>query len=98
MGDSGVSATLEMSRDLFPDAPLIDRLRPFGFLDVGYVSNNSPGTAEVDEETFASLGLGIEAVTPSNFMIRSYVASPLTNGADTDVGDATVYFGVTKSW
>lgn len=98
VGDSGVSATLEMSRDLFPDAPLIDRLRPFGFLDVGYVSNNSPGTVEVDEETFASLGLGIEAATPSNFIIRSYVASPLTNGADTDVGDATVYFGVTKSW
>lgn len=98
VGDSGVSATLEVSRDLFPEAPGIHLLRPFGFLDVGYVSNNAPGASEVDEDTFASLGLGIEAVTRSNVTLRSYVASPLTDGPSTGAGDTTVYVGITKSW
>ena len=97
-GDSGVSATFEVSRDLFPEAGMLRRIRPFGFLDVGYVENNDPAPDEVEDETFASLGLGVDAELSSGFFVRSYLAAPLTDGPSTDSGDPAFYLALTKSW
>ncbi|QPZ91014.1 ShlB/FhaC/HecB family hemolysin secretion/activation protein [Thioclava electrotropha] len=97
-GDSGVSATLEVGRDLFPSAGQVRRVRPFGFLDLGYVKNNDPSVDELGEETFASLGLGVDAEFPAGVFVRSYVAAPLTDGPSTGAGDPAFYLGLTKSW
>lgn len=97
-GDSGISATVEVSRDLFPSGAAVRRLRPFGFLDVGFVTNNDPSPNEIDEETFASAGFGLDAEFDGGLFVRSYVAAPLTDGPSTDAGDAAVYLSVTKTW
>ena len=77
---------------------MLRRLRPFGFLDVGYVENNDPAPDEVEDETFASLGLGVDAELSSGFFVRSYLAAPLTDGPSTDSGDPAFYLALTKSW
>lgn len=97
-GDSGVSATLEVGRDLFPASGSVRRVRPYGFFDVGYVKNNSPSATEIDDDTFASLGFGLDAEFDKGFFVRSYVAAPLIDGPSTDAGDAAFYLGLTKSW
>ena len=97
-GDTGVSATLEVSRDLFPEGGLLRRYRPFGFLDVGWVENNVPGPDELADETLASLGVGVDLEFPAGAFVRSYVAAPLLDGPSTDAGDPAFYLGLTKSW
>ena len=97
-GDSGVSATVEVSRDLFPENNMVRRIRPLGFVDVGYAKNNSPSADESSEEFLASLGIGFDAELPADFFVRSYVASPLADGPSTKAGDLALYFGITKSW
>lgn len=97
-GDSGYSASLEISRDLFIDSAYLNRLRPFGFVDYGYVRNNDPRAHEIDETTLASVGLGIDAEFSNGFFARSYIAAPLEDGPDTRSGEPAVYLNLTKSW
>lgn len=97
-GDTGVSARLSIGRDLYPDGPLLTHLRPFGFLDVGYIHNNRPSATERASEFLASAGLGYDAGLINGFAVRNYVAVPLTDGPVTGKGDATVYLSLTKSW
>ena len=97
-GDRGLSASFTVSRDLFPSAPSLKRLSPFGFVDIGYVSNNDPGAGEIVEETFASLGLGLDAEFGGDYFVRSYVAAPITDGPSTQAGDPAFYLGLTKTW
>lgn len=97
-GDSGVSATVQISRDLFLNSGSVSRLRPFAFLDAGYVTNSAPGSDEVDEETFASLGIGLNVAFENDLSLRTYLANPLLDGPDTDAGDPAVYVGLTAQW
>lgn len=97
-GDSGVSASLELSRDFFPESDLVSRIRPFGFVDVGHVINNDPSPLEVARETFAAVGAGFDADLRDDFFVRSYVAMPLKNGPNTAAGDPAFYLSLTKSW
>ncbi len=97
-GDSGISATLQAGRDFFPTASSIRRLRPFGFIDVGYIENNDPSTAEQSDEFLSSVGIGLDAELPNGVFIQSYVAVPMTSGPDTDSGDPAFYLALSKSW
>ena len=97
-GDSGVSATIELGRDLYTSGQLVRRYRPFGFVDVGYVRNNDPSAAEPGEETLASFGLGMDLDLANEFSVRNYVALPISDGPNTESGDATLYLSVSKSW
>lgn len=97
-GDSGISATLQAGRDFFPMASSIRRLRPFGFIDVGYIENNDPSTAEQSDEFLSSVGIGLDAELPNGVFIQSYVAVPMTSGPDTDSGDPAFYLAFSKSW
>lgn len=97
-GDTGISATLELSRDFFPSTDLVDRFRPFGFVDVGYVKNNNPSATELASATFASVGLGFDADLRDDFFLRSYLAMPLKSGPSTAAYDPAIYLSLTKSW
>ena len=97
-GDIGVSATFELGRDFYPKGQTLQRVRPFGFLDAGYVKNNDPASNELSEETFASLGLGVDLEFKGNVFLRNYVAVPLTDGPDTSSGDPAFYLSLTKTW
>ncbi|MFD1341503.1 ShlB/FhaC/HecB family hemolysin secretion/activation protein [Litorisediminicola beolgyonensis] len=97
-GDSGYSATLEVSRDLFPGGGTVQRLRPYGFVDIGRVSNNDATGDEAGDIELASLGLGLDLEFSGGFLARTYVATPLKDGADTEAGDPALYLGLTKSW
>ena len=97
-GDTGYSASLELGRDFFPDSPHVNRLRPFGFLDYGYVENNDPRANELQNETLASFGLGLDAEFAQGFFARSYIASPLMEGPNTSAGDPAIYLSLTKNW
>ena len=97
-GDSGISATLQAGRDFFPTASSIRRLRPFGFIDVGYIQNNDPSLVEQSDEVFSSVGIGLDAELPNGVFIQSYVAVPMTSGPDTDSGDPAFYLALSKSW
>ncbi|MCR9157574.1 MAG: BamA/TamA family outer membrane protein [Rhodobacteraceae bacterium] len=97
-GDSGYSASLELSRDLFPNSEHINRLRPFGFFDYGQVWNNDPRAHEIDDATLSSIGLGIDAEFTNGFFARSYVAAPLQDGPSTKAGDPAFYLNLSKSW
>ena len=98
-GDNGLSGTLEVGRDLFIGADdILRRVRPFGFFDVGYVHNNDPAATELGDETFASLGLGLDAEFAHGFFARSYLGVPLTDGPTTRTGAPAFYLGLTKTW
>lgn len=97
-GDSGFSASIEVSRDLVPQSAVLRRLRPFGFVDFGAVRNNAPSPTERSEEKFASVGIGIDAEFASGIFVRSYLAAPLRDGPDTDAGDPALYLSLTKTW
>ena len=97
-GDSGLSATFAVRRDMFPSTSSPKRISPFGFVDLGYVHNNAPGVGEVAEETFASLGLGMDVESASDYFVRSYVAAPITDGPSTEAGDPAFYLSLTKTW
>ncbi len=97
-GDSGISATFQAGRDFFPQINGIRRLRPFGFIDVGYIENNDPSPAEQSDEVLSSAGIGLDAELPNGVFIQSYVAVPMTSGPDTDSGDPAFYLALSKSW
>ncbi|MEW9919520.1 ShlB/FhaC/HecB family hemolysin secretion/activation protein [Marimonas sp. MJW-29] len=97
-GDIGLSASIEVSRDLYPDSQYLRRIRPFGFLDAGYVKNNEPSASETTEETFASVGLGLDLEFKGNVFLRNYVAVPLSDGPTTSAGDPAFYLSLTKTW
>ncbi|WP_167853449.1 ShlB/FhaC/HecB family hemolysin secretion/activation protein [Roseovarius aestuariivivens] len=97
-GDSGYSAMIEVSRDIFPASDAIERVRPFAFFDFGFVKNNRPGVGELDDKHLASVGLGLDLEFPEGLLAHSYVGVPLNDGPSTDAGDAAFYLGITKSW
>lgn len=97
-GDSGYSATVELSRDFFPEAAFVNRVRPFGFVDYGFVENNDPRTNELASQTLASVGIGVDAEFANGILARSYIAAPLMDGPETDEGDPAVYLSLTKTW
>ncbi|MBW6419683.1 ShlB/FhaC/HecB family hemolysin secretion/activation protein [Celeribacter sp. PS-C1] len=97
-GDTGISASIEIDRDLFPDFANLRHLRPYGFLDVGYVENNAPGTEEIADMTLASVGLGIDADFGRGVSFKGYVATPLKDGTSTEAGDTALYMSVSKQW
>jgi len=97
-GDSGLSATVELGRDLFPASGPAEYLRPFGFLDAGFVRNNDPSAGEIRTETLASVGIGIDAGFAGNLHMRSHLSVPLSDGPRTGAGDPALYLSLTKSW
>ena len=97
-GDSGFSVTLQAGRDFFPTANYIRRVRPFGFIDVGYIQNNDPSPVEQSDEVLSSVGIGLDAELPNGVFIQSYVAVPMASGPDTDSGDPALYLALSKSW
>ncbi len=97
-GDSGVSASVELGRDFFPNHQMLRRIRPFGFFDAGYITNNNPSASELDNETLASVGLGVDAEFGNGFYALSYVAVPTTSGPSTSSGDPAFYLSITKTW
>ena len=97
-GDSGVSAAFQAGRDFFPGTQYLRRIRPFGFVDVGYIENNDPSALETDDEFFSSVGVGVDLEFERGFYVQSYVAVPTTSGPDTDSGDSAFYLALSKSW
>lgn len=97
-GDSGISATVEVSREFRPSGNFVQNLRPFGFLDVGYVRTNEPGPAEQASHSFAALGVGVDAAVINGVLLRSFVALPLKDGPLTESGDPSIYLSLTKNW
>lgn len=97
-GDSGVSAMFQAGRDFFPDSSPLKRIRPFGFIDVGYVTNNDPSGSEIDDEFLSSVGVGLDMEFGNRTFVQGYIAVPTTSGPDTDSGDAAIYLALSKSW
>jgi hemolysin activation/secretion protein len=97
-GDSGISATFEVGTDFFSSQGGFRHLRPMGFLDIGHVIRNDPLPGEIDDATFASLGLGADADFGNGFFVRTYVVAPLRDGVTTEAGDPAFYLGLTRSW
>lgn len=97
-GDTGISATLAVSRDLYPDSGWVQHYRPFAFLDVGHVKNNNPGTTEVASATLASVGVGVNADFSNGFSSRVHLAVPLRDGPRTRKGSSALYLSLTRSW
>ncbi len=97
-GDSGLSATLEVGRDFFPEYAYLRRVRPYGFIDAGLVANNDPSPDEFDHWLLASLGLGLEADLAGGVFVRGHVALPLVDGPATAALDPAFYLSLTKSW
>ncbi|WP_224502672.1 ShlB/FhaC/HecB family hemolysin secretion/activation protein [Celeribacter litoreus] len=97
-GDTGISASFEIDYDIFPDHQAIRHLRPFGFLDVGYIENNAPGVDEIDHMTLASLGLGLDADFNQGVRFKGYIATPLKDGTSTEAGDPALYLSLSKQW
>ncbi|MBD3662615.1 ShlB/FhaC/HecB family hemolysin secretion/activation protein [Sulfitobacter sp. TSTF-M16] len=93
-GDSGLSATVSIGRDLFPNSAAVERMRPFIFADVGYVVRNS----DDGDDTFASLGVGLDTHFTNNLFATTHVAVPLTDGPTTNEHDPSLYIGLTRSW
>jgi hemolysin activation/secretion protein len=97
-GDSGISATFEVSHSYFPSSSSVHRLTPFAFIDVGYVSNNDPASFEVDNATLASAGVGLDVDFKRNVFLSGYVGVPLRDGPLTSAGDPGAYLALTTSW
>ncbi len=97
-GDSGISALFEVSHSYFPNSQSVNRLTPFAFFDVGYVSNNDPASFEVKDATLASAGIGLDVDFKRNFFLSGYVGVPLRDGPLTDSGDPGGYLALTTSW
>lgn len=97
-GDSGVSATLSAGRDVFPDSSALRSLRPFAFLDFSYVTSNDTDRPGLEDETFASVGVGVDMEFGQNVFVSTHVAIPLTDGPLTDAHDPALYIGLTRSW
>ena len=97
-GDSGVSVAFQAGRDFFPGTQYLRRVRPFGFVDFGYIENNDPSASETDDEFLSSVGLGVDLEFERGFYVQSYVAVPTTSGPDTDSGDPAFYLALSKSW
>ena len=97
-GDSGISASFQAGRDFFPGSPNLRRVRPFGFVDVGYISNNDPSALETNDEILSSIGVGVDLAFDRGIFVQTYAAVPTTSGPDTDSGDPAFYFALSKSW
>ena len=97
-GDNGISASVELARDVFFGSGALRRLQPSTFVDVGWVEENDPGTAEIAQETLASFGFGLGAEYSGDIFVRGHVAVPLLDGPSTDAGDPSLYLALTKSW
>lgn len=97
-GDSGLSATIEVSREFRPALDGLRYLRPFGFLDAAYVRNNEATPPEQGSGSFASLGIGLDAAVTNGLLLRSFVAVPLKDGPLTESGDPSVYVSLSSTW
>lgn len=97
-GDSGVSAMLSVGRDIYTDGGALQRIRPFGFVDIGHVASNDGDGRANSDETFASFGLGLDTQIKQNYFVSTHVALPLIDGPETDAYDSAFYLGLTRSW
>ena len=97
-GDSGISATLSVGRDVFPDASALRSLRPFAFLDFGYVTSNQTDRPGLQDDTFASVGVGVDMEFGQNVFVSTHIAMPLTDGPLTVAHDPALHISLTRSW
>jgi len=97
-GDSGISATLSVGRDAFPDAGALRSLRPFAFLDFGYVTSNQTDRTGLQDNTFASIGVGVDIEFGQNVVVSTHLAMPLTDGPLTDAHDPALHISLRRSW
>lgn len=97
-GDTGISASLSIGRDFIPSGGALQRVRPFGFIDMGYVENNAPGLAEIADQTLFSMGIGVEAQFNSYYFIRGHLGFPMVDGVTQTTRDPAIYLGITRSW
>jgi hemolysin activation/secretion protein len=96
--DSGLSASIEIGRDFWPESGIARRLRPFGFVDGAIVRNNAPAAGETGNLSLLSAGLGIEAELQNGAFFTGYAALPLRDGPRTARNDAAIYISVGRSW
>jgi hypothetical protein len=69
-----------------------------GFLDIGHVIRNDPEPGQIEDATFASLGLGAGADFGNGFFVRTSVVAHLRDGVTTKAGDPAFHLGLTRSW
>ncbi len=97
-GDNGISLSVEIGRDFFPQSESVQRLRPFTFFDVGWIENNSPSVFEVNDTTLASLGVGLDTQFSQGVFLRTHLSVPLRDGPQTDKSEPVFYMSMSKSW
>lgn len=97
-GDSGVSATFEVSRHFAIESMGLQAVTPFVFFDVGFVANNRPAAGARPNWTLASIGAGVDIELANRFSLRSWIGLPLRDGALAKRYSPAVLVGVSKGW
>ncbi|MDG3043027.1 ShlB/FhaC/HecB family hemolysin secretion/activation protein [Roseicyclus marinus] len=97
-GDSGLSFALSAGRDFLPTSGVVQRIRPFVFIDAGRIWNNQPSASETSAISLASAGAGVEMQIDGNFYLRGHLGFPLTDGVTQRTSDPAIYLGLTRSW
>ena len=94
-GDQGYLVNLE-ARLLLPKAQsLPGRAHLIGFVDTGDVTiNKNPWSAEPNQRSLASYGVGLSWSDPGNFLVRTYYARKLGNELATSAPDRSGRFWI----
>lgn len=96
--DSGITGVFELSHSFFPANSVAMRISPFGFVDMGYLDNNTPAAGQLGSLSLASTGVGLDIGFRNNFQLSGYVAVPLRDGPFTKSGDTAGYLSLSKTW
>lgn len=99
IGDEGIAGKLELQWRNPYNIPLFDNYQLYGFYDIGRVWNDDATTADLERESLASAGLGLDATIAEKTKLGFMVAQPLTRDVQTQRDDdPRVYFSVSREF
>jgi hypothetical protein len=62
------------------------------------VTSNQTDRPGLQDNTFTSVGVGVDMEFGQNVFVSTHIAMPLTDGPLTDADDPALYISLTRSW
>jgi hemolysin activation/secretion protein len=97
-GDSGLSASFDISKHFNIGHRLVQGIMPYAFAGVGYVDTNNASSTPTPSQALASAGVGAQAYLAYGVNLSGWFGVPLVTAIHGQTYGPTAYVRLTKFW
>jgi hemolysin activation/secretion protein len=97
-GDSGVTATAELSQHINVGQAGIRAVRPYAFVDAGMIRSRSIANGRRDDHVLYSAGGGLRFDFTAPVTLQGWIGAPLSRGASGKVQPPAAYVSLSTYW